>query len=51
VSARRLAAAFVAGALMLSGCTFLFLGGPEVDDPGPAVSTWWEDAGPALDRA
>jgi FMN reductase len=28
----------------------LFLGGPEVDEPGPAVSAWWEDAGPALDR-
>ncbi len=23
----------------------LFLGGPEVDDPGPAVTAWWDDAG------
>jgi FMN reductase len=29
----------------------LFLAGPEVDEPGPAVSAWWEDAGPVLDRA
>lgn len=26
----------------------LFLGGPEVDDPGPAVGAWWDEARRAL---
>lgn len=29
----------------------LYLGGPEVDDPAPAVAAWAEAAGPALTRA
>jgi FMN reductase len=28
----------------------LFLFGPDVDDPGPAIATWWEVAGPVLAR-